>query len=92
MNILPHDEAGSHRTGSIDSGYTVAEINRILGFKPNIQDDPQRVKHSWGFTADGQPCGIWDYGEADGASSARRKSSTGSSPASSTPTQGNKPK
>jgi hypothetical protein len=61
MNILPHDGAGSHRTGSIDSGYTVAEINRILGFKPNIQDDPQKVKYSWGFTADGQPCGIWDY-------------------------------
>jgi hypothetical protein len=61
MNILPHDEAGSHRTGSIDSGYTVAEINRILGFKPNIQDDPQKVKYSWGFTANGQPCGIWDY-------------------------------
>lgn len=61
MNILPHDEAGAHRTGSIDSGYTVKEINKILGFKPNIQDDPTRVKYSWGFTVDGQPCGIWDY-------------------------------
>lgn len=61
MNILPYDEAGAHRTGNIDSGYTVKEINKILGFKPNIQDDPTRVKYSWGFTVDGQPCGIWDY-------------------------------
>lgn len=61
MNILPHDEAGAHLTGHIDSGYTVREITEILGFAPNIADDPYKVTNSWGFTADGQPCGIWDY-------------------------------
>lgn len=61
MIIIPHDEAGEHRTGGIDSRYTVPQINRILGFKPNIQDDPVKVKYSWGFTVDGVPCGIWDY-------------------------------
>jgi hypothetical protein len=38
-----------------------AEINKILGFKPNIADDPDKVKYSWGFTVDGVHCGIWDY-------------------------------
>ena len=61
MTIEPHAEPGDHRTGSIDSAYTVRDINRILGFRPNVQDDPSKVKHSWGFKADGQPCGVWDY-------------------------------
>jgi hypothetical protein len=61
MQIEPHDEPGSHWMGSIDSGYTPREITRILGFKPNIQDDPVKVKHSWGFKADGKRCAIWDY-------------------------------
>lgn len=60
MKIVPVDEAGSHREGSL-KGVTVAQINKALGFKPNVQDDPDKVKHSWGFTADGVLCGIWDY-------------------------------
>lgn len=61
MVIQPYNLPGDHRTGSIDSAYTVREINEILGFRPNVQDDPGKVKHSWGFTVDGQRCGIWDY-------------------------------
>lgn len=60
MKIVPINKAGSHRTGQI-SGYCVADINKILGFKPNVSDDPDKVKYSWGFTADGVECGIWDY-------------------------------
>jgi hypothetical protein len=61
MVIAPHGQPGQYRSGSIDSGYTVREITRVLGFGPNVQDDPGKVKYSWGFTADGTPCGIWDY-------------------------------
>lgn len=61
LTIEPTDKPGEHATGSIDSRYTVREITRILGFGPNVQDDPVKVKHSWGFNVDGQPCGIWDY-------------------------------
>jgi hypothetical protein len=61
MTIEPCDRPGDHLTGNIDRAYTVREITRILGFPPNVQDDPSKVKHSWGFTVDGQHCGIWDY-------------------------------
>lgn len=40
---------------------TVKKISIILGFPPNIEDDPYKVKYSWGFKADGKRCGIWDY-------------------------------
>jgi hypothetical protein len=60
MYIEKHNEPGSYRTGAI-VGLTVAQINEILGFKPNVFDDPDKVKYSWGFKADGEVCGIWDY-------------------------------
>lgn len=60
MNILPVPIPGPRRTGEIQ-GYTVAEINRILGFRPNVDDDPDKVRYSWGFLADGVQCGIWSY-------------------------------
>jgi hypothetical protein len=60
MNIIPVNIPGSHRTGEI-SGYTASEISSILGFQPNVADDPDKVSHSWGFLADGRQCGIWSY-------------------------------
>lgn len=60
MNIIPVNRCGDCAQGKI-SGYTVAEIDKILGFESNCQDDPDKVKHSWGFTVDGTRCGIWDY-------------------------------
>lgn len=60
MKIVPCDVSGSYRTGSI-AGLTVKEVCDILGFKPNVQDDPDKVQYSWGFTADNVLCGIWDY-------------------------------
>lgn len=60
LTIKPVKEAGDHCTGRL-SNTSVAEINKVLGFTPNVEDDPDKVKHSWGFTVDGVRCGIWDY-------------------------------
>lgn len=59
--IVAVNQAGDHNTGSMPSGITVAQINKVLGFKPNIDDDESKVKYSWGFTVDGKRAGIWDY-------------------------------
>jgi hypothetical protein len=60
MVIIPVPVAGDHKTGSL-TGYSVEEIREILGFDCNVQDDPDKVSHSWGFLADGRQCGIWSY-------------------------------
>lgn len=61
MKITPNPQPGLYKTGSLSPYITPEEIERVLGFPPNVQDDPDRVTHSWGFMLDGQPCGIWDY-------------------------------
>ena len=60
MNIVPVDRAGPYRTGTLDL-VTPEEIEMVLGFPPNIEDDPDKVKYSWGFEADGKFAAIWDY-------------------------------
>jgi hypothetical protein len=60
MNIKPINKPGKNKTGELN-GITVAGINHILGFVPNIEDDSEVVEHSWGFEVDGKQCGIWDY-------------------------------
>ena len=60
MNIKPVNVPGSHRQGTI-SGLSAAQIQKVLGFPANVQDDPDKVRYSWGFTVDGVQCGIWDY-------------------------------
>lgn len=61
LKIVPVNGVdGSHRTGGIE-GLTKAQIDGILGFKPNVQDDPSKVKHSWAFSALGSDCAVWDY-------------------------------
>lgn len=60
MKVTPNSQAGSGRTGTL-SNITVDEINTVLGFTPNVDDDPDKVVNSWGFTVDGHECGIWDY-------------------------------
>lgn len=59
--IMPVNEAGDSCTGRLSPSLTVGQISEILGFRPNIRDDPDKVKHSWGFTVNGHRCGIWDY-------------------------------
>lgn len=58
--IRPSLVAGEYHQFDL-TGYTKDEIEKILGFPPNINDDPFKVTSSWGFTLDGIPCGIWDY-------------------------------
>lgn len=58
--ILPVDRGGDSRTSSID-GLTHAQIVERIGFPANVQDDESKVKYSWGFTVDGERCGVWDY-------------------------------
>jgi hypothetical protein len=60
MKITPSKKGGVCRTGTI-RGTSVKEINAVLGFEPNVADDPDKVNHSWGFTVKGKNCGIWDY-------------------------------
>jgi hypothetical protein len=60
MKVIPNSNPGGSRTGTL-SNITVDEINRVLGFTPNVDDDPDKVVNSWGFTVDGEDCGIWDY-------------------------------
>lgn len=61
-NIVPDPDAskGSHRTGVLE-GITADKIESILGFAPNVADDPDKVRYSWAFTVNGYKCAIWDY-------------------------------
>ena len=61
MEIKPINTAGSYKTGFLPDHITAKQIAEILGFPPNIEDDPDKVENSWGFTVDGVICGIWDY-------------------------------
>lgn len=58
--ILPVDEVGDSRTSTIE-GLTVAQVTERIGFPANCDDDPSKVVNSWGFTVDGERCGVWDY-------------------------------
>ena len=60
MDIRPINLSGSHKTGGLRN-INVHKITAILGFAPNIADDPDKVVSSWGFTVNGIKCGIWDY-------------------------------
>jgi hypothetical protein len=51
---------GSHRTGTLYD-INVATIIEILGFAPNVQDDPDKVVNSWAFMVDGKKLAVWDY-------------------------------
>jgi len=59
MKIKMINKAGQCRQGILDK-VSVQDIEKILG-PSNVQDDPDKVKYSWGFEADGVECGIWDY-------------------------------
>ena len=61
MEIKPIQTDETHKTGSLPSSYSVKDINKALGFSPNVKDDEYKVKYSWGFTVDGVECAIWDY-------------------------------
>lgn len=59
--IVPADApGGTYRQGTL-IGLTKADIVKALGFSPNVDDDPDKVENSWGFTVDGDICAVWDY-------------------------------
>lgn len=60
MKITSINKPGRCRTGTLNN-INIEKINVILGFEPNVEDDPDKVNHSWGFKAKGKNCGIWDY-------------------------------
>lgn len=60
FKIEPVNRAGQYKMATLNN-YTKDQIEQILGFPPNIKDDPDKVSYSWGFTIDGELCGIWDY-------------------------------
>jgi len=60
MIVKMIDQAGACKTGTLPSTVTPEQIITVLG-QPNIKDDPYKVTHSWGFSIDGESCGIWDY-------------------------------
>lgn len=57
--IMQVDKAGSHRTGTL-SGVSYDDLVRMFG-PPNIDDDPDKVRWSWGVAVDGQFAGVWDW-------------------------------
>ena len=60
MQIIPIHLSGSYRTGTL-AKHTKQQIIDILGFEPNVADDPDKVVNSWAFMVDGCECAIWDY-------------------------------
>jgi hypothetical protein len=61
LDIRPVDVPGDRHTGTLRH-ISPAEIERILGFPPNVtHDDAERCEFSWGFTVDGVRCGVWSY-------------------------------
>lgn len=63
MKITPTPTPGDSKQGTIKN-ITPEEISGILGFPPNVDDDPEKVNFSWGFLVNGVRCGIWDYYES----------------------------
>jgi hypothetical protein len=65
IKITPINRPGAGRTGTLTSTLTVKDITKILGFGPNVEDDPDKVKHSWGFAVKvgktTKKFGVWDY-------------------------------
>lgn len=65
MKIKPFNDIASHKTGGL-VGLTKEDVEARIGFPPNVDDDPYKVRWSWGFTVDGEVCAVWDYkGSAD---------------------------
>lgn len=69
MIITPVQNVQSHRTGTI-SGMTAEKISALLGFTPNVDDDPYKVENSWAaevsdlpgyFDDEFFPIAVWDY-------------------------------
>jgi len=60
IKLIPIDEAGGSRNGTLHTNYNT--ICKVVGFKENVEDDPDKVEASWGFEDDqGRQAFIWCY-------------------------------
>ena len=50
----------THRTGNL-LDINVSTISEILGFEPNVDDDPNKVVNSWAFIVGDEKCAVWDW-------------------------------
>jgi len=63
--IEPNPNINGYKTGTL-TGKSKQQIEQALGFPPNVDDDPDKVRYSWAFTINGRECAIWDWkGSAD---------------------------
>jgi hypothetical protein len=61
MTVTPVGHiSGTHRTGGLNN-ISAEQISEILGFKSNVDDDPDKVVNSWAGESDGELFAIWDY-------------------------------
>lgn len=60
VDITPDASVASHRTGTLRR-ITTREIAEAFGFAPNVDDDPDKVRYSWGAVVDGAEIAVWDY-------------------------------
>jgi hypothetical protein len=60
MNIQPVSFVASFKQGTLEN-VTRERITEVLGFAPNVSDDPAKVKSSWAFKLNGEDAAIWDY-------------------------------
>jgi len=64
--VIPIDEAGGSRTLTVATTYD--KICSVVGFEPNVEDDPDKVEASWGFQdSDGRKGFLWCYKIGKGA-------------------------
>ena len=67
IEIYPCTTVGSHKTGSLPCDMSPENISEVLGFEPNIDDDPDKVVYSWGAhvvdqeTNESYDIAVWDY-------------------------------
>jgi len=61
FEIVPSPKAGGGRDGHLSHLLSLQAVIDRLGFDPNVDDDPVKVRWSWGFYVNGVHCGIWDY-------------------------------
>jgi hypothetical protein len=60
--IQPIPEHPAHSSAKCHIyGLSSKQITQILGFKPNVFEDPTKVRFAWGFLYKGQHYGVWDY-------------------------------
>jgi hypothetical protein len=59
--ILPYHTPGVGLDRRLSAAITPEQIDAALGLGTSTPCDGGKTDLEWSFTADGYPCGIWDY-------------------------------